>query len=289
MQETLAEVADREATEVEAEVEGMSEEEVRRLAEDSSEPVEAVGGSGEDSEPEPTSEPGKQGSATVDDDEESEGLYQPPDPSQEELKLADELVSELRGPDKLGAEAAVAKLIRVVDVHPEFVTPMSWPGESSDRYRESSVVDRIATLLCHHCVKVEISARDLICLWRNSKSWNRRGRVVRADARSVPNIDQELLGAKAEVVVNYRLFRHQNPLQKVQTVYRALRVFDAEGSKRPYDFEGFLDELEVFGARTFEEGVRMERAFESAQEVKLPHQLSLLDGFEPEDGSEVEE
>lgn len=299
--ETLKGVAEREAAEAEAEFEAgavppESEDEAGTSGTDGSA---SDGSEQRDSEDEggtsssgPTPEeieglgvePGEQGSATSEPELDTGG-YEPPDRdelTQEDLKLADELVSELRTrAQELSAEQVVDKLVRVVDIHPSFLTPMSWPGADDETYRGAPIVGEIAGLLCRGCPHIEIHYRDLIPLWKNADSWKSRGRVIRSKEKSLSKFDRFLSdGAKATVIVNYQLFKTMNPLQKVFTVYQALRRLDRDGKTIPPHFEGFADELWIFGSRVFRELVTLKTAVEKASEREdrlEQYQLSLLE------------
>lgn len=228
--------------------------------------------------------PGAQGTATQEDDDFKAPDYVPPDPTREQVKNATSVFQELQSRARdMGAERVIEALLQVVDTHPEFITPMEWPGEKEDEYRESSVVQRIASFLISGCPKIEISPRKVVCLWRQKESWQSKGVTIRSDAKSFSKLTRFLTeGAYATIEVNYNLFRHMNPLQKIFTIYDALRHLDNEGKMRPHDFDGFFDEVELFGPAVFQEMVSMVNALERGKDRALPYQLSLLDEIDEE-------
>lgn len=227
--------------------------------------------------------PGEQGVATED---EAEGpAYEPPDREEltpEELELADEVVGRLRtSAHDMSPERVVDDLVRVVDVHTAFLTPRSWPGEADETYREAPVVREIGVVLCRGMPNIEIHAADVMFLWKHAKTWTSRGRVIRSKEKSLSSFDRFLTdGQKAAVIVNFELFKTMNPLQKVFSVYQALRRLDAAGKLVPPHFEGFEDELRIFGGRVFRELVTLRTAAEAAKEREQSisaFQLSLLE------------
>jgi|GEM_PF-3494234 len=230
-------------------------------------------------------QPGDQGSATDDAETVADEAdkYVPPEPTPDEVKTAEEVFTELQqqGPRQIGAERTIEALLQIVDRRPQFVCPMDWMGEEDEEYREAPLVERIGGLLLQACPKLEISQRKVIYLWRNKEKWTSKGVTVRSKANGLSKRVQFLAeDAYAVVEVNFHVFKHMNPLQKVATIYHALRALDTDGKQRPNDFEGFFDELELFGVGTFREMVTMANALERGKSVDHPHQLSLLDEVE---------
>ena len=77
-------------------------------------------------------------------------------------------------------------------------------------------------------------------------------------------------GFSAAVVVNYQIFKLLNTRKKVRGIYKALRALDKNGVIIPNQFEGFYDELELFGTGTAPEDLHLARAVEVAQQRELP-------------------
>lgn len=248
--EALKEVADREAAEAEAEHATLQT----------------------------SAEAGEQGIATQEEPEDPE--YTPPEPTEGERKAAQEVLLQLQSRvNDYGPQATIDALIQIVDRVEPFICPADWPGEEEDQYRESSMVQQMASFLLRGCrVHLEMSPRKLVCLWRNHENWKSKGKKVRGMSKSFSKRTRFLTdGALASIEINFHLFKTMNPLQKVATVYRALRELDAEGKAIAPDFEGYLDELELFGMRVFRDMVAMHNAAQRGLEVEHEHQLSLLD------------
>ena len=228
--------------------------------------------------------PGDQGSATQEDDGFEAPDYVPPDPTKEEIKSAEAVFYELQNRAReMGAERVIEALLQVVDTHPQFITPMDWQGEEDEEYREAPLVERIGGFLISGCPKLEVSQQKVTYVWRNKEKWHSKGVTIRSNAKSLGKMAKFLTnGVHAVVEMNFHLFKHMNPLQKVFSVYHALRHLDKEGAQRPYDFEGFFDEPELFGSTVFRELVTLANAMERGKERDLPYQLSLLDEVEGE-------
>ena len=83
-------------------------------------------------------------------------------------------------------------------------------------------------------------------------------------------------GFSAAVVVNYQIFKLLNTRKKVRGIYKALRALDKNGVIIPNQFEGFYDELELFGTATNAEDQFLARAVEKGLQVALPFADDVL-------------
>ncbi len=229
-----------------------------------------------------TSKPGEQGTATQEPEpsDEPPTIWQRPDVTAKARKNADEVLRKLRSDAQdMGAEAVIDALIAVVDVVPELTIPHQWPGEASEEYRHAPTIETIGLLLCRGCPKIEISGRKVGFLWRNKKTWTKRGTAVHAIGKSYGALlTHHSGGFNAAVLVNFQIFRMLNTRQKVRAIYKALRCLDENGTVIANQFEGFYDELELFGTGTSPEDHRLARAVEVAQQRELP----FADVFESE-------
>lgn len=228
-------------------------------------------------------EPGEQGIATQ--EEEPSAEYVAPEPSEEQVAAAREVLAQLE--DRVreyGPERTVDALMQVIDVLPEFTTPEEWPLDEEDEYAEAALVGRIGSFLLRGCSKLKLSPKHVVWLWRNREKWTSKGRTVRGAALTLNTRARFLTdGKKAVIEVNFQHWKTLNPQQRVLVVYHELRCLDAEGKTVAPDFEGFNDELEIFGTRTFREMVALETAVQRGAERELQYSLSLL---EAEDGGE---
>lgn len=242
-EETLAETAEREATEAEAEAEeGLD--------------LGAPEGEGEPDEP----------------------TYTPPTPTAADKKTATKVYSELKKVDILGSDAAVAGLLQIIDIHPQFTPPEEWPGDEEDEYHESPRLQAMAEILCKGCPKLTVDPTDVVFLWRNKEKWQSGGKTVRGNVKSFPTRVRYLLEGKvAAVEINYHHWKTLNPLQRTFAMYHELRQIAPRGSIQPPEFSGFYDEMEVFGPRVFRDMMELQRVVEVGSQVTFPHQLSLFE------------
>lgn len=224
------------------------------------------------------SQPGDQGIATQEEDKES-GPWDR-GATQKEIKTAHDVLRNLRdNVREMGAEAVVDALIQIVDVHPEFVTPTAFPGGSDEVYRTSTMIGQICSYLARGCPKIELSSGDVVYLWKNKKTWTRRGVAVRAEGKSLGPLASFFAdGAKAAVIVNFQHFRFLNTQQKVAALYHALRGLDRHGNPLPPQWAGHYDELELFGTGTWQEDVSLRNSIERSQDRQLAFALSPLEG-----------
>jgi hypothetical protein len=234
----------------------------------------------------PFAKPGEQGIATQDEEPEA---YTPPDPTQQELGLADEVFRNL---DERAQEMddldVIEALISLVDVHKQFRTPTDLFASSDDeaeKYEPASVVGEIARLICRGCSAIEAPYRSLVFYFKDHEKWTSAGQKVHGKVKRFDGFLQyHLEGQKAAVIVNYHLWKVLNPRQKTFRVYNLLREIDASGARRAPDWTGYFEEPALFGAGVHEEWVRMAQAFvREAPNAGSTHQLSLLAGIYEED------
>lgn len=230
-------------------------------------------------------EPGEQGIATQDEEQAAPKVFRR-DATEGQVEIADSIWSDLQdNAHQMSTELIVDRLVQCVDVLP-ILTVRGWQHDAKERYAESPVLERIGKIMLRGCQKLELSPRDVVFYWRNSKTWTKRGVTVLADAKVIPAWARKATdGTKVMVFANHREFRKMNTLQKLKALYHALRGLDADAKRVPPHFEGWVDELEHFGPKTFEQEVRMVNAITRGQEKELPFQLSLLD--EPDEGDEA--
>ncbi len=201
--------------------------------------------------------------------------YVPRKPSDDELAAAKEVFKQLRARGEMGDDAIVSALLQIIDVLPQFTAPENWPAGVDEEYAPAEEVEAICTHLCR-CRKVAIDPSNVIFLWRNKDKWMdgdrpRRGQSTKLDTRGKYLIP----GKRLVLEVNYHHFLTLNPLQKLQSLYRLVRERDEEASPVRPDFMGFMDELELFGLRTFHDLVQLEYSLRQAAEVEHPYQLNL--------------
>jgi len=209
-------------------------------------------------------------------------------PSDTEIENAKKVLAHLdANAQDMGPEAVIDALVQIVDVHPDFRMPSSWPDKSEVTLVEAPLLSRIGKLMLRGCPKVEVSPLKVRFLWRNKKTWTKRGVAVHAQAKKLSEVGRFFAnGAVAAVVGNFQLFRLLNTRQKLRAIYHSLRELDAEGVIRPPQFEGFFDEITLFGTGTNQTDAHLRRAMERGGERDLPFEEhpSLFD--DPEEAGE---
>ncbi|MEE8551426.1 MAG: hypothetical protein V3T08_09265 [Gemmatimonadota bacterium] len=278
-QESLKQTAENEANLAEADYANLTPKERAKAKRKKTKPngkAKANGGAAV------TSKPGEQGSATQEAETKSEAppIWTRPDVTKKDQANAEQLLHKLRSDAQdMKPEAVIDSLIAVVDVHKELTIPHQWPGEASEEYRHAPTIEAIGLLLCRGCPKIEISGRKVGFLWRNKKTWTKKGANVEAMGKSYGALlAYHSNGFNAAVIVNFQIFRMLNTRQKVRALYKALRCLDENGTVIANQFEGFYDELELFGTGTSPEDHRLATAVVSAQQRELP----FADIFEDE-------
>lgn len=207
--------------------------------------------------------------------------YEPKEPTEKELGLADEIFVQLDSDRTLEDQAVIDGLIRLVDVHKQFLTPELFGSRDNDDeiWQGASVVGEIARLLCR-CNKIEAPYR-LVGFWfKDHEKWTSAGQTVEAQVKRYDAFHQHINdGQVAALIVNYHHWKTLNPRQKVFVVYHALRELDPKGKTLAPDWVGYFDEPGLFGAGVHREMVTMSRAFvkDAPDHKDAPYQLSILD------------
>lgn len=208
--------------------------------------------------------------------------YTPPEPTDDELQLADEVFRNLDDrAHEMPAQKVIDGLIQLVDVHKQFITPELFQArdEDDDPYHPASVVSEIARLLCRGCEKLEVPYTRLAFVFKDHEKWTSAGQTVEARVKRFDGFHQYMHeGLVAAVIVNYHHWKTLNPRQKVFVTYHALRELDSKGKRRAPDWGGYFEEPGLFGAGVHREMVTMARAFvKDAPEASEAYQLSILD------------
>lgn len=208
--------------------------------------------------------------------------YSPPEPTDDELQLADDVFRNLDDrAHEMSAQKVIDGLIQLVDVHKQFVTPELFQArdEDDDPYHGASVVSEIARLICRGCEKIEVPYTKVAFVFKDHEKWTSAGQTVEAKVKRFDGFHQYMHeGLVAAVIVNYHHWKTLNPRQKTFVVYHALRELDSKGKRRAPDWGGYFEEPGLFGAGVHREMVTMARAFvKDAPDASEAYQLSILD------------
>lgn len=236
-EETLADVADREATEAEEEFAGLE-------------------------------------TGAPDDEAEDQPEYTAPVPSKKDIDTANKVYAAIKKVDIHGADGAVSALLQLIDIHPKFTRPQEWPGKEEEEYHESELLHEMALILTKGCKKLTVDPKDLIFLWRNKEKWEQGGSTVRGNVKSFPKRVIFLLKGKTDCIeMNFHHWKAMNPLQRIFSLYHELR----RAAQPKPDFTGYYDEVETFGSRVFRDMVELRRVMEVGAQVQHQFQLPLFE------------
>ena len=210
--------------------------------------------------------------------EPDEPKYTPPKVTAADRKAANAVLKATQDADILGPEGAVSALLQLIDIQPMFTMPEEWPGDEEDEYFESKVLEDMARILGKGCPRITVNPLKVVFLWRNKEKWTAGGKTVRGNVKSFPTRVRYLLENRVACVeINFHHYKTLNPLQRIFTLYHELRQLSPDGGILKPDFSGFYDEMEIFGARTFRENMELARVMELGAQVTHQHQLPLFD------------
>lgn len=238
-------------------------------------------------DPFPSSRPGENGAATQ--AEAPAEVYEPPEPSQQEIDLAGDKYLQLQNDAReMGEQSVIDSLIAIVDLHPMLRTPEIFGSNEKDRevYHPADNIAEIARFLCRACPRLDVQFNRVVFYYRDHEKWLRHGQRVPGAVKDFDGFQQHHNdGTRHAIIVNYHYFKVMNPRQKIFHVYRLLRSRDRDGAKRAYDFHGFFEEPGLFGAGVHEEMVTMAKAFvrDAPAHADDPYQLSILSGIYDEE------
>ena len=154
-----------------------------------------------------------------------------------------------------------------------------WPQDNDEpaEYLPAENAQEIGKELISRIVRLRFLADFRIhYLFRNVKSWEKVGRTVFGDMSKPSGLLKNYAAADFIVRLNWQVWQALNPMQRVALVYHELRHGDEDDAKpklRGHDWEGFHDELKIFGTRTYEDWNALGRAV--SEGAGFTHQFSL--------------
>ncbi len=151
-----------------------------------------------------------------------------------------------------------------------------WPHEDGEpvEFVRSEVAEKIGLALIEGIFRLAPMAQFRIhYLFRNMDNWKKAGRTVLGEMKRPAGLLKEYAAADYIVVLNWPVWVVMNPMQRVALVYHELRHGDVEGKVRAHDFEGFFDELKLFGTDTYRDWQSLAEAAGRGESVH--HQFSL--------------
>jgi len=114
-------------------------------------------------------------------------------------------------------------------------------------------------------------------LFRFKENWSSKGKTVFGQMKRPTGLLKSYAEADFIVLLNWSAWLAFNPMQRVALVYHELRHGDSDGKTQGHDFEGFFDELALFGTGTYRDWNSLARATELGSGVRHQYTLSLLD------------
>lgn len=118
-------------------------------------------------------------------------------------------------------------------------------------------------------------------LFRHKETWEKSGRAIYGQMKRPSGLLKSYADADFIVLLHWQAWDLFNPMQRVALVYHELRHGDAEGKIQAHDFEGFFDELRLFGVATYSDWNRLAAAARKGERYRHQHSLPLF-----EDGGE---
>lgn len=178
-----------------------------------------------------------------------------------------------------GAPGIVRELCEVAEEHDEPTDP--WPVDGDGEAVEfvaSEVAQRIGEGLVNGIARFyHLRLYRIHYVLRNAP-WEKGGKTVLGQMKRPSGLLKNYAAADFIVLLNWEMWQAMNPMQRVALVYHELRHGDSEGKIAPHDFEGFFDELRLFGTATYEDWNALAQAAVKGQDVRHQYSLSLLDG-----------
>lgn len=163
-----------------------------------------------------------------------------------------------------------------------------WPKDAEgelEEYVRSSVAKEIGDGLIADILRLSHLRRfDIHYLYRNKETWESAGRTIYGQMKRPSGLLKNYSTADYIVLLNYPVWLNMTPMQRVALVYHELRHGDAQGKIVGHDFEGFFDELALFGTDTYRDWNLLAKAVDKGEDVKHQYSLgiSLLDTADDE-------
>lgn len=155
--------------------------------------------------------------------------------------------------------------------------PVDGEGEAAE-YVHAERAEEIGAGLVREMNRIGHLARYRIhYLFRRKESWTSKGKIVHGEMKRPTGLLKNYAEADFIMLLNWNSWLSFNAMQRVALIYHELRHGDPDGKLNPHDFEGFFDELQLFGTGTYRDWNSLARAAEKGAEVRHQYTLSLLD------------
>lgn len=151
-----------------------------------------------------------------------------------------------------------------------------WPREEGEpvEYVRTHLAEKIGNELIRKIARLgHLRIFVIHYLFRNKESWESAGRSVLGQMKRPSGLLKEYASTDFIVLLNWQAWQNMTPMQRVALVYHELRHGNVEGKLEGHDFEGFFDELALFGTDTYRDWNLLAKAVDKGEEVR--HQFSL--------------
>jgi len=166
--------------------------------------------------------------------------------------------------------------------------PQTADGEPEE-YVKALVVQEIGEALMADIIRLSHLRRFTVhYLYRNKETWESKGRTVYGRMQRPSGLLRSYSEADFIVLINWPIWQAMTPMQRVALVYHELRHGDLEGKVRGHDFEGFFDELSLFGTDTYRDWNMLAKAVSKGAEVQHQYSLDLSKLDQPAEANEDE-
>lgn len=155
----------------------------------------------------------------------------------------------------------------------------AWPG--GEEFAVAAAARMIGDAVIRHIHRLyPCRGYRIGYLFRDKKSWESKGRTVFGKCTKPSGPLQFFSRFDYLVIINWRIWQGLNPWQRVALVYHELRHIDVDEQGKPttqgHEWEGFFDELELFGAATYREWQALAHSVDNAARVSTQYDLPLL-------------
>ncbi len=184
---------------------------------------------------------------------------------------------------------------RAIYEDPKYKEPLeAWPLDpdtgKKERFADAYQPERIARLLVPALTSFEALRGRQVRYLYTPKDFSVHGAPAAGKLVRVTGPMRHITELDYLMVLSHKTYLALPPWQRVSLVYHELLhgEDDEKGNPalRPHDFEGFMEELEVFGENTFQRWLQMREAFERARDVDA--RLAQRDFWDrPDDGTEA--
>lgn len=164
-----------------------------------------------------------------------------------------------------------------------------WPVEDGEpvEYVRSTVASDIAAGLMEGIARLgALRQFSIHYLFRNKETWESQGRDVLGQMKRPSGLLKEYASADYIVLLNWQAWQNMTPMQRVALVYHELRHGTPDGKVRGHDFEGFFDELALFGTDTYRDWNLLAKAVDKGEEVRHQYSLDLSKLDQPADATD---